>query len=86
MVKAAATPAKGRVGLAITVSAPGVDLVDGIVQVRYRGQVLKELTLRDGRATTTLRGLEAGQHTIKVKYVATPTVAGAALVREVRIR
>ncbi|MGZ5418171.1 MAG: CHAP domain-containing protein [Nocardioides sp.] len=86
VVKAAAAPAKGRVGLAVTVSAPGVDPVEGIVQVKHSGKVLKELTLRDGTATTTLRGPDAGKHTIKVKYVATRTVAGAALIREVRIR
>ena len=86
VVKAAATPARGRVGLAVTVSAPGLDPVDGNVWVKYRGEVLKELTLRGGAATTTLRGLEAGKHTIRVKYVATRTVARAVLVREVRIR
>ena len=84
-VKAAVTRGTGKVALAITVTAPGVNPVGGTVLVKSRGEVLKQLTLRDGSAGTTLRGLEAGRQRFKIKYVATRTVAYATLVRDIRV-
>jgi surface antigen len=86
VVTVRATPGTGRVGLAIDVTAPGVAPVTGTVLVRAHGEVVKQLTLRDGAATTTLKGLDAGRLRLKVTYVAGATVARAAVVREVRIR
>jgi hypothetical protein len=86
VVKASATPASGKVGLAITVTAPGASPVVGAVTIRSGGEVLKELTLRSGTATTTLKGLAAGRHTVRITYAASDTVTRGLLVREVRVR
>jgi surface antigen len=86
VVRAAATPAKGKVGLSLTVRAPGAGPVVGTVTIRSHGQVLKQLTLREGTATTTLRGLTAGTHPVRVVFAATDTVTRGVLVREVRVR
>jgi hypothetical protein len=85
VIKAAATPGRGRVALAVTVTAPGVAPVDGTVVVTSRGEVLKELVLRNGVATTTIRGLEAGNRKLKVRYLPSRSVAGAAVVQVVRV-
>ena len=86
VVKAAATPAKGKVSLSLKVRAPGAGPVAGTVTIRSHGQVLKQLTLRDGTATTTLKGLEAGRHPVRIVFAATDSVTRGVLVREVGVR
>ena len=86
VIRTSATPGAGRVGLEIKLAAPGVDRVRGTVRIKSAGEVVKELTLRKGAATTTVRGLEAGQRTLKIEYVASRKVAGTTLVREVHVR
>ena len=82
----ASRPGRGRLVLSLNVRAPGLDSVPGIVVLRSHGQVLKQLTLRDGAAATTLRGLPPGPTTVKVRYQSTRWTTGATLWRTVVIR
>jgi hypothetical protein len=86
VVKAAATPVRHNVALAIKVRAPGAGLVAGAVTIRSHGEVLKQLTLRDGTATTKLKGLTVGRHPVRIVFAATDTVTRGVLVREIRVR
>jgi hypothetical protein len=72
------------VSLAVTVRAPGARPVLGTVTIRSHGEVLKELTLRDGTASTTLRGLEPGEHPVRIVFAATDSVTRGVLVRSIR--
>ena len=86
VVKAKASPVRHAVALAITVRAPGAGLVAGAVTIKSHGEVLKQLTLRDGTVTTKLKGLTVGAHPVRIVFAATNTVTRGALVREVRVR
>lgn len=81
----AATPGTERVGLAIGVTAEGVDPVPGRVRVEWRETSLKELTLRGGAVTTVVGGLPSGRRTLKIRYLGTDTVTVETVRRTVQI-
>ncbi len=82
------TPSRGegRVRVSVAVSATGVKRVPGTVAVIWRGRTLDELTLEQGTASTTLRGLPAGDRTLRLRYLGSRSVHSAKVLRPVRIR
>ena len=75
-----------QVEVRITAVADGVEQVRGQVNVRWRGQLLRQVRLRQGTATVRLRGLPPGQRTIRIVYPQTGTVMRAAVTRTIRFR
>jgi surface antigen len=78
-------PGRGTLRTSVSVTAPGVRPVPGTVRIRSGTRLLAELTLRQGAASTTLRGLPRGLRTFTFRYPATDKVARTALSRTVRI-
>jgi surface antigen len=76
----------GTLRASVSVTAPGIRSVPGTVRIRSETRRLAELTLRQGAAATTLRGLRRGLRTFTFRYPATDKVARTALSRTVRIR
>jgi surface antigen len=62
------TVLKHRTKVAIEVSSPQVDTIEGTVLVRIDGGPVQTLTLHHGRTHVVLRDLDAGQHEVKVVY------------------
>ncbi|MGN6576074.1 MAG: CHAP domain-containing protein [Nocardioides sp.] len=73
-------------GLAVTVAAPGVADVAGVMRVTFRGEVIKTKRVRDGHATVLLKGLPAGSRKVKVRFVSTLSVRGSTWKERVRVR
>jgi surface antigen len=78
------TPGAHRVHVTVTVTAPGVEMVTGPVVVRMAG-VAKMVTLRNGTATLTLKGLPQGKRTMTIRYGGSDTVLRLVATRTVRI-
>ncbi len=78
-------PGTGTLRTTVSVAAPGVRPVPGIVRVRSDARLLAELTLRRGTAATTLRGLPRGLQSFTFRYTGTEKVDTASLSRTVRI-
>lgn len=79
-------PGKGRFAVQVALRAPGLDVVEGTVLIAARGQILRELTLHDGRASAVLRGLPAGTTTFKVRYRGTATTTSVETAKTVSIK
>ena len=77
-------PGAHRVRVTVTVTAPGVDVVSGPVVVRMAG-IAKAVTLRNGTATVTLKGLPQGKRTMTIRYGGSDTVLRLVATRTVRI-
>jgi hypothetical protein len=73
-------------GLTASVTAPDLAAVSGVLQVTFRGEVIKTKRVRAGVATVLLRDLPAGTRTLKVRFVSTPSVRGATWKDSVRVR
>ncbi len=74
-----------RVGTSDAGATPPT-LSDWADSITWQGNVLKELTLRDGVASTTLRGLPASERTFRIAYHQTASVTATSLRRTVSIR
>lgn len=79
-------PGNDRLQLTATLTADGVDAVEGVLRIRSRGQLLSEVQLQDGSASTRLHDLREGRSSFRVVFRATPTVAKGVVVQRVRIR
>jgi surface antigen len=73
-----------RVRVTVTVTAPGVSEVTGPVVVRLAG-VSRQVTLRHGTVTVTLKDLPRGTRTMTVRYAGSDVVNRAVTTRTVRI-
>ncbi len=73
-------------GVSVSVAAPGVDTVAGVLRVSFRGEVIKTKRVRAGHATVLLKGLPAGSRKLKVRFVSTLTVRGSTWKDRVRVR
>jgi hypothetical protein len=65
----------GRARFTVTVTAPSVTPVGGVVRIRSNGRFLKDVTLSAGTATTTISGLRAGTRSFAFRYLGSRTVA-----------
>ncbi|CUR59825.1 CHAP domain containing protein [metagenome] len=83
----ASSPHPGRARFDITVAAPGIDDVTGVVRVRAEhGKLVGEVTLRHGVGHIVLTDLPAGRATYSLRYLGTDTItATVALTRNVRV-
>jgi surface antigen len=84
-VTALGQPGRGRVTFTVTVTAPGVSPVEGVVRIKSGGQVLKEVVLSGGKATTTVSGLPAGTRYFALRYAGSRTVATGVVRSSVKI-
>lgn len=75
----------GRLVVNATVTAAGVSPVTGVIRVRSRGAVLKEVPLRNGAARTTVTGLPRGTWTFRFRFPTTSTVSRSTVERRIRI-
>lgn len=75
-----------RLRLRALVDAPGVDDVAGMLRITFRGEVVKQVPVRAGTATTVLRGLPPGARKLKVRFVSTRSIRGATWRDTVRVR
>ena len=66
---------RGRARFTVTVKAPSVTPVDGVVRIKSRGELLRDVTLSAGTATTTISGLPAGTRSFAFWYLGSRTVA-----------
>lgn len=81
-----ATAERRRVRVVVTVVAAHVSPVAGRVVLRWQGRPPRTVTLRDGRAETTLPAPAARPRRLSARYTGTQTVAPAVLSRVVRVR
>ncbi|MGD9959839.1 CHAP domain-containing protein [Nocardioides sp.] len=82
----ASSPHPGRARFDLTVTAPGVDQVTGIVRIRAEGKVVAEVTLRRGVGHAVLTGLPAGRATYTLRFLGGETLtATVPVTRTVRI-
>jgi hypothetical protein len=75
----------GRAKVSATVTAPGLDVVDGVVKIRAAGELVAEVPLVNGTVAKTISGLEAGKRKVTVRFVATRMVTTAEESRIVRV-
>jgi surface antigen len=79
-------PGTNRMSFRLTVGAPGSTPVNGIVQVRSRGELLRSVRLRDGVATATLRSLPSGTRTYRFRVPVTDVTERDVVARRITIR
>jgi len=85
-IKVGTEPGVGRLTVTATVTARGVSPVDGVLRIRSRGRLLREVTLRNGGASVTLRRLPPGTWTFRVALPASSTYTHGLVERRVTIR
>ena len=73
-----------RLRVIVTVTAPGLDVVDGTVVVRIAG-IVQTATLSNGAAKFVLRDLPPGLYTMKMRYGGSGSVKRLAATRLVRV-
>ncbi len=66
---------RGRATFTVTVTAPGVSPVGGVVRIKSKGKFLRDVALSAGTATTTVSGLPAGTRPFAFWYLGSRTVA-----------
>ncbi len=78
--------ARGAHGVAtyLTVRAPGLSRVGGLVKVTSRGHVVARIPVRNGVGRAEIRRLPHGRSTLRFSYVQTTQVARVSVVRHVR--
>jgi hypothetical protein len=85
VLRVSTTPGAGRLAATVRVTARGVSPVPGVVRIRSGGRVLSQLTLHDGVASTTLRGLRAGTRVFRFRYLYSAQVYRGAVNRTITI-
>jgi len=84
-IKVTAQPGTRRLAVTAKVTAGGVPSLDGVVRVRSRGKLLKQIVLRDGVAKGTVTGLRPGTRTFRFRVPATTEVSYGAVARRIKI-
>jgi surface antigen len=85
VIKVTTQPGTRRLAVTARVTAPGVSSLDGVIRVRSRGKVLKEIAVRDGVATATVTGLPPGTRTFRFRLPTTDKVSSGVVARRIRI-
>lgn len=78
-------PGRGQLTVSASVTATGVRPVPGVLQVRWDGQVLKQVPLVNGVARTTVTGLPRGQRTFRFRFPTTAKVSWGVVARRTTI-
>lgn len=79
-------PGRGKLTLDVRMRAAGLDAVPGTVQVVSGGEVLREIALRNGARTFTLRRLPEGEQRFTIRYQRTDQVLRTTTKRTLRIK
>jgi surface antigen len=85
-LKVTATPAKGKVTFAVSLSATGLASPDASIVVARRGGGHKTFTIKAGRGSYTLKGQSAGTSTYTLTYAGTSTITSATTTLTSRIK
>ena len=85
MIKVTTQPGTGRLAVTAKVTAGGVASLDGVIRVRSRGKLLKQIVLRDGVANGTVADLRPGTRTFRFRMPATTKVSSAMVARRIKI-
>lgn len=84
-MKVQAQPGRGQLRVTAGVTADGVEPVSGTILIKSGGAVVRQLTLHEGAAATTLKGLPKGTQSFAMRYTGSRTVTATAVRRTVRI-
>jgi hypothetical protein len=84
-IKVTTQPGTGRLAVTATVTASGVPSLDGVIRVRSRGKLLKQLVVRDGVAKGTVTGLRPGTRTFRFRVPTTTKVSYGVVARRIKI-
>ncbi len=85
-VRLTTQPGTRRVSFRAVVKAAAVPPIDGIVQVRSRGKLLRAVRLRDGVASATVAGVPRGARTIRFRVLATNATNPVMIARRIIVR
>ena len=85
-IRVSAVPGTGRLSLRGTVVARDVRAVDGVLQVRSRGRLLRSVRVTDGAVAATVTGLPRGTRTYRLRLLTSATVLGGFVDRRLTIR
>ena len=66
--------------------ATAAPAVDGVLQVRSRGRLLRSVPVTAGRASARVTGLPRGTRTYRFRLLTTSTVLGGTVERRLTIR
>jgi surface antigen len=86
VLRVAATPGHRRLALRATARAAGVPDLNGVLQVRSHGKLLRSVTVRHGVAAATVTGLPVGKRTYRFRLMTTATTLHADVVRRINVR
>ena len=86
VLRISATPGVNRLVLRATARATAVRDLNGILQVRARGKVIRKVAVRHGVASATLTGLRTGTRTYRFRLLRTAATEADVVVRRLTIR
>lgn len=75
-----------RLFVLAAVTAYGVHPVPGVMQIRSRGRLVRQLPLTNGIGRATVTGLPRGTRTFRFRYVGTSKVFSGSVARRIRVR
>jgi hypothetical protein len=78
-------PVRRTLSVRAAVRSPDLDPVEGVVRIRARGELLDEVRLTDGYATTKLRKLPVGTWTFRFRFPTTREAVGTTITRRITI-
>jgi hypothetical protein len=82
----ATTPGHRRLAFRATVRSAWIPNLDGVLQVRSAGKLLRQVAVRDGVAAGTITGLPVSTRSYRFRLVSTSKYAGDVVVRRIAIR
>lgn len=85
-IRLSAAAGTRRLSLRGTVVTRDVPAVDGVLQVRSRGRLLRSVPVIDGRVSATVTRLHRGTRTYRFRLLTSATVLGGAVERRLTIR
>lgn len=85
-IRVSAVPGTGSLSLRGTVVSHDVPAVDGVLQVRSRGRLLRSVPVTDGAVAATVTGLPRGTRTYRFRLLTSATVLGGVVERRLTVR
>ena len=84
-LQVATTPGHKRLTFRATARAAWLPNLNGYLQVRSHGKLLRQVTLRKGVAAGVITGLPVGKSVYRFRLVSTAKTSARAVVRSIRI-
>ncbi len=85
-LRVSTAPGVRRLAMYAAVSAPALRSVQGVLEVRTRGVLVRKVAIRNGVARATLQHLPSGTRTYRFRVVASTTLTSVVLPRRLTIR